>query len=231
MTGSMPKNGRVAEPGFNGVAPGIGVIRMPPVSVCHQVSTIGQRCVADMVVIPQPRLGVDRLADRAEQAQRLAAGLADIVLALAHQRPDRGRRGVEDRDIVLVDDLPEARRVRVVRHALEHQGRRAVGERAVDDVAVPGDPADIGGAPVNLAVAVVEDVFVRHRRVDQIAAGRVQHALRLAGRSRGVEDEQRVLGRHLLGRAVGRGGGADLVIPEVAAVLPNRCRRRCAGRR
>jgi hypothetical protein len=38
-----PKNGNVAEPGFSGVAPGSGVIRMPPVSVCHQVSTIGQR--------------------------------------------------------------------------------------------------------------------------------------------------------------------------------------------
>jgi hypothetical protein len=33
----------VAEPGFSAVAPGSGVIRMPPVSVCHQVSTIGQR--------------------------------------------------------------------------------------------------------------------------------------------------------------------------------------------
>ena len=41
--GLMPKNGRVAEPGLSLVAPGSGVIRMPPVSVCHQVSTIGQR--------------------------------------------------------------------------------------------------------------------------------------------------------------------------------------------
>ncbi len=43
ITGFTPKNGRVAEPGFKGVAPGSGVIRMPPVSVCHQVSTIGTR--------------------------------------------------------------------------------------------------------------------------------------------------------------------------------------------
>ena len=33
----------VAEPGLSAVAPGSGLIRMPPVSVCHQVSTIGQR--------------------------------------------------------------------------------------------------------------------------------------------------------------------------------------------
>ena len=43
ICGRMPKNGSVAEPGLSCVAPGSGVIRMPPVSVCHQVSTIGQR--------------------------------------------------------------------------------------------------------------------------------------------------------------------------------------------
>ena len=39
----MPGNGNVAEPGFNGVMPGSGEIRICPVSVCHQVSTTGQR--------------------------------------------------------------------------------------------------------------------------------------------------------------------------------------------
>ena len=43
VAGRTPKNGFVAEPGFRRVAPGSGEIRMPPVSVCHQVSTIGQR--------------------------------------------------------------------------------------------------------------------------------------------------------------------------------------------
>ena len=32
-----------AEPGFSLVTPGSGVIMCPPVSVCHQVSTTGQR--------------------------------------------------------------------------------------------------------------------------------------------------------------------------------------------
>src|SRR3954449_3019931 len=40
---STPKNGRVALPGFVGVAPGNGVIIIAPVSVCHHVSTIGHR--------------------------------------------------------------------------------------------------------------------------------------------------------------------------------------------
>jgi hypothetical protein len=43
MTGSTPKNGRLALPGFNVCAPGKALIKIPPVSVCHHVSTIGQR--------------------------------------------------------------------------------------------------------------------------------------------------------------------------------------------
>ena len=39
----MPGKGTVADPGLSVVSPGSGVIMMPPVSVCHHVSTIGQR--------------------------------------------------------------------------------------------------------------------------------------------------------------------------------------------
>src|SRR5204862_2859868 len=39
----MPGKGTVAEPGLVAVTPGSGVIMMPPVSVCHHVSTMGQR--------------------------------------------------------------------------------------------------------------------------------------------------------------------------------------------
>src|SRR5690349_7484924 len=38
----MPGSGRVAEPGLVEVTPGSGLIMIAPVSVCHQVSTIGQ---------------------------------------------------------------------------------------------------------------------------------------------------------------------------------------------
>src|SRR3954452_6911930 len=43
MSAAMPGSGRVALPGFVGIAPGSGEIMIAPVSVCHQVSTIGQR--------------------------------------------------------------------------------------------------------------------------------------------------------------------------------------------
>ena len=40
---SMPGSDWVAEPGLVEVMPGSGEIMMWPVSVCHQVSTTGQR--------------------------------------------------------------------------------------------------------------------------------------------------------------------------------------------
>src|SRR5688500_16425412 len=40
---AMPGSGPIAEPGLVLVTPGSGLIIMAPVSVCHQVSTIGQR--------------------------------------------------------------------------------------------------------------------------------------------------------------------------------------------
>src|SRR5579883_2737853 len=40
---TMPGNGFVAEPGLVATMPGSGVIMMLPVSVCHHVSTMGQR--------------------------------------------------------------------------------------------------------------------------------------------------------------------------------------------
>ncbi|MND00645.1 hypothetical protein D3C83_193380 [compost metagenome] len=43
MSAMIPGNGVWHEPGLSGVTPGNGVIMWPPVSVCHQVSTTGQR--------------------------------------------------------------------------------------------------------------------------------------------------------------------------------------------
>ena len=58
--------------------------------------------------------------------------------------------------------------------------------------------------------------FVVHADAGQVAAGRVQHALRLVRRARRVEDEQRVLGVELLGRALVVGLLHRLVEPDVA---------------
>ena len=159
---------------------------------------------ADDFAVPHPGFGVDRLADRAQHAQTGQVVPVRVLLAPLHERSDRRRRGVQDGDAVLLDQRPEAILVGIVGRAFVHDHRGAVGQRAVHDVRVTGDPADVGRAPEDVFFLQVEDVLVRRRRADQVAARGVQHALRLARRARRVQDVQRVLGVQRLGLDHGR---------------------------
>src|SRR4051795_9450643 len=153
---------------------------------------------ADDLPVPQPRLRVDRLADRPEEPDARQVVLVGVLVAPLHAGADGRRRRVEDRHLVALAEFPPDVLGGVVRRALVHHRRRAVGERAVDDVAVPGDPADVGRAPPDVLVRLeVEDVPVRPRHAGEVAAGRVLDALRLRRRARRVQDVQRVLGVEL----------------------------------
>ena len=83
-----------------------------------------------------------------------------------------------------------------------------------------GDPADVGRAPERVVVLEVENPLAGQCRAQQVAAGRVQDSLRFAGRSRCVEDIERVLAVERLGRAIGRRIGLELVPPVIAAGRP-----------
>ena len=137
--------------------------------------------IANNIMIPHPGFRIDRLTDTAKKPQRGAVASLYRCLALAHQRPDGGRCGVEDVDLMFLDNLPEARAVGPGRHTLEHQRDRAIGKRSIDYIAVAGDPTDIGGTPVDVAIMIIEDILMGHRGIDHIAAGGVQNTLRLAG--------------------------------------------------
>ena len=121
---------------------------------------------------------------------------------------------------MFIDNLPKTRGIRVVRHAFEDQASGAIGQRPVNDIAVPGDPANVGGAPVNVTFVVVEYVLVGHRGHQQVAAGAVQHPLGLTGGAGGVEDKQRVFGVHWLGWAIAVCFAQGLVVPNVAPFNP-----------
>ncbi len=157
---------------------------------------------ADDLVIPHPRLGVDRLADRAQQAEARQVVTPRELLAPLHERPDRRRGRVEDRDPVVLDEFPEPALVGPVRRPLVHDAGGAVGERPVDEVGMARHPADVGGAPVGVVVLEVEDPLRRDRRAEQVAARGVEDALRLPGRTRGIEDVQGMFAVERLGRAV-----------------------------
>ncbi len=175
---------------------------------------------ADALVVPHPRLGVDRLADRAQQAQARQVVLCDVLVAGLHERADGGRRRVVDADAVALDDLPVPRPRRVLGRALVHDAGGVVRERAVDDVRVAGHPAAVGGAPVDVVGADVEHPLVGHHRAEQVAGRGVADALRLRGRAARVEQVEHVLGAHRLGLALGGGARHGVVPPDVAALGP-----------
>ena len=218
-TGSMPKKGKVAEPGFVGVAPGSGddedtaSLGLPP-----RIDD-GAAFLAGIFVIPAPSLGVDRLADRAQQAQGRHFVSGRPLLAGRGNGADGSRGRVELIDVPLLNGLPVAVRVGIGGNGFKHHGGRAVGHRAIYDVRMAGDPADVGRAEVDVAVVVVEDVLVRGARIDHVSPDRVLHALGLPRGAGGIEDEERILGVHDLASAVGVRIGHQLVPPKVAASL------------
>ena len=157
---SRPETDAWPSPVSDGVAPGSGAIMIIPVSVCHQVSTMGQRLwpmCSRYHIQASGLIGSPTVPSR----RRLFMGcLRRPFVAKAHEGADGRGRGVEDVDLVPVDDAPEAVRLREVGRAFVHQAGRAVLQRAINDVAVAGHPADIGRAPVDVLILQIEDHLV-----------------------------------------------------------------------
>ncbi len=111
--------------------------------------------------------------------------------------------------------------MRGVGSAFVHHLGGPEGHRAVDDVGVPGDPTDVGCAPIHIRLGVdVVHVLAGERDLCEIAAGGVEDALGLAGRAGGVEDEEGVLGVEGFGLVRGCRCFQGLVPPHVPPVVP-----------
>ena len=149
-TGGTRLEGHGAGQRGDHVAAGLG---LPP--------RVAQRdaALADLLVVPHPAVGIDGLAHGGHDAQGLHGVLHRPLVALADEAADDGRRGVDRGGLVLLDDLPVAVRLRIGRQTLVEEAGGAEGERAVHDVAVARDPADVGGAEVDVVVVEVEDVL------------------------------------------------------------------------
>ncbi len=172
--------------------------------------------VADLLVVPHPGFRVDRLTHAAEQAERGEIVILEPFVAPLDEGADGGRCGVENIDAVLLDDLPHAIRLGTIRHALIEEAGAAVGKNAVGDVAVAGDPADVGRTEVDILRLDIEVVLRRHVRAEQVARRGVQDALRLARAAAGVEDEKRVLAVENLGGAIGLDRAHFFMEPVIA---------------
>ena len=162
----------------------------------------GTLAASDVLVVPVPSLWVDRLADSTKNPQGAQVVVLYMMRAKATQEADGCWRGVELRQLVLLDSLPVTRRRGVDRGRLKDGGRNAVCEWTINDVTrgqvrqlmgeegearkyvrVSGDPTNIGHASKPVIRMEVEDVFHGQGCTKQISTCRVHHTLRLASRA------------------------------------------------
>ena len=174
---------------------------------------------ANLLVIPHPGLGIDRFTDRAEEAERREVVFVDPLVTPFDEGADGGWCGVENGHAVILDDAPETIRVGPVRRAFIHQASRTIGQRTVDQVAVAGDPADVGAAPIDVVLAEIENVFRRGVGLGEVTGCGVEDALGFSGRAAGVENEERVLAVVVDNRRVGIDVFQFAMPPDIASFL------------
>ena len=148
--------------------------RLPP-SIHH-----GDTVAANVLTVPDPRFRVDGLAHGTQQAQAGEVVSLGVFLTPAHAGADGRGSGVTDGAAILLDDGPPAVTIREVGGALVHHRGGPVGKGAIDDVAVACDPADVGGAPVDVVFLEVEYPLGGGVCAHHVPSGSVHDALGLA---------------------------------------------------
>ena len=148
--------------------------------------------LADNLIVPLPDLSSNGLTDGAKDSKVLHL-VAHVLVTSALQQAQSGGSDVELSDLVLLNDVPVAGEVGVGGSTLENESRDTEKERRIDDVAVAGNPADITTAEKSVSIMNVEDVLAGKADTEQETGGGVHDALRLAGGTGGVEEEQGVL--------------------------------------
>ena len=149
----------------------------------------GATLLSDHGVVPHPCFRIDRFAYAAEQAQAGQVILLGQVSPEFDERTNRCRCGVEGGDLVVLDHLPETACIGVGRHAFEDDFGCAHRQRAINDIAVSGDPAYVGSTPEHVARFVVEYPLHGNHGAEQIACAGMLYALGFAGGAGGVENK------------------------------------------
>src|SRR5882762_2026999 len=145
--------------------------------------------LANGFVIPLPNFRLDRFADGGHVLEVVVV-IFWLVAAGFAKHADGGGGSVENVDVEAFGDAPGTAGVGELWDAFVEDTRGGEGHRAVNDVGVPGDPADVGHAPVDVFGMNVLVILGGAGDVGEIASGAVLAALGLAGGAAGVHQEE-----------------------------------------
>ena len=116
--------------------------------------------------------------------------LFDMLVAPFDEGTNGGWSGVQNRDLVSFDDIPEAIFCRVIGSSLVKQYGGTIGQGAIDHVTVSRDPTTVCRAPVDIVFLIVKDPLERHFGVERIAGRCMFDTFGFSGRSTRIEDEE-----------------------------------------
>src|SRR5256886_15231190 len=100
------------------------MIRRPPRSTLFPYTTLFRS--PNHLAVPHPSFGINRLANRPQQAQTVELVLLRPFVAPLNERADRRGRGVKDIHFVPVNDAPETVRLRKIWRAFVHEAGGAI---------------------------------------------------------------------------------------------------------
>mmetsp|Transcript_5192 Transcript_5192/g.12396 ORF Transcript_5192/g.12396 Transcript_5192/m.12396 type:complete len:263 (+) Transcript_5192:422-1210(+) len=125
-----------------------------PVSIHH-----GAFGLADIFVIPTPRLGVDWFSDRSEDFQTAQIIFGGGLGSVFHQKSNCSGRSVELGDFVAFDHVPIPSSIRVDGCRFEHECCATIEKWPIHNVCVTGNPSAIRHASKNIVGCQIECVF------------------------------------------------------------------------
>src|SRR5215469_2162779 len=173
---------------------------LPP--IVDDVSPLAIAC--EMGLRPAPGFGIQGLPGTRDYFEAGEVVLRRILISVSHEHAQGRGRSEHLGHTVALDDLPGGAGVREIDGAFAKQSSGAGAERRINDIGVADDPADVGGAPEDVALADIEEVFEMVGGADHVSTVNMQDALGLAGRAGGVKQKQRILGVHFFGGTIGR---------------------------
>ena len=104
---------------------------------------------ANRLVIPAPDFRFDRFANGSHVLEVIVIFFRLVAAGFA-QHADRSRRSVKNINVEPFSDAPRASGIGELRHTFIENACGGESEWAIDDVGMPGDPANVGHTPVNV---------------------------------------------------------------------------------
>src|SRR3989337_795886 len=131
--------------------------------------------------VPFPGLWVDWLTNAPQQAQATQIVAVSPGLPKTHQAADRSWSSIKNCDAIVFNHAPPAIGIRMGGRSFIHETGRTVQKWAIDDIAMPGNPAWIGGAPPAAFLFFVVGQFKYGVDEDHVTAVGVQNAFGATG--------------------------------------------------